>query len=144
MLGAGWSFAEGDRVWVRRKPLYGRRGELVRRAGDGWIVRLDKPRRRTPREVAVAERDLVPAPPPEEWLLPGRRVVIVGGLRYSGLVDGATAILVRRTRLPSNGLRAWVVDLETPSGDIRTFAQLRRTRIAEFALAPAPGDQGRA
>jgi len=139
---ATWSFAEGDRVWVRRKPLYGRRGELARRTPDGWLVRLDKPKRRMPREIEVAERDLVPAPPPEQWLIPGRRVVVIGGLRYSGLVDGATGTLVRRTRIPSNGLRAWVVDLETPSGDIRAFAQLRRTRIAEFALAPAPGDPG--
>jgi hypothetical protein len=135
---ASWSFREGDRVWVRSKKLYGRKGELVGHSEAGWTVRLDKPPRRTPSEIIVAERDLVPSPPPDEWLLPGRRVMVIGGLRYSGILDGATGTLVRRTRLPSNGLRAWIVELDGNTSDLRTFAQLRRTRIAEFALAPVP------
>ena len=59
--------------------------------------------------------------------IPGDRVLIM-----AWSLRGRTGTLLRRTRLPWNGRRGWVVDLDIP-GPLG-----KRQRIAESLLLPAP------
>ncbi|CAA9220922.1 MAG: hypothetical protein AVDCRST_MAG10-662 [uncultured Acidimicrobiales bacterium] len=136
-----YEFAPGDRVLVATFGLQRQTGTLRRKTRlpwnlrEGWVVELDTPPlfgRRTQRvgQTALIPLESVREPPDTLFrsyeLKTGDRVLVTGlALR------GHTGTVIRRTRLPWNLQKAWIVDLDTakPPGG-------KRQPIGEGILVP--------
>jgi len=136
-----YEFAPGDRVLVATIGLQRQTGTLLRKTRlpwnlrKGWVVELDTPPllgRRTQRigQTALIPLESVREPPDTLFrsyeLNTGDRVLVAGlALR------GHTGTLIRRTRLPWNLRKAWVVELDAakPPGG-------KRQPIGEGILIP--------
>ena len=134
-------FAPGDRVLVATIGLQRQTATLLRETRlpwnlrKGWVVELDVPPLLGRTTQPVAESALIPlasvSEPPTALfgryqLTTGDRVLVTAlSLR------GHTGTLIRRTRLPWNLTRAWIVELDatSPPGG-------KRQPIGEGALVP--------
>ena len=143
-----YEFAPGDRVLVTVVGVQRKAGTLLRKTRlpwnlrKAWVVELDVPPlfgRRTQRigETALIPLASVREPPATLFgryeFKTGDRVLVAGvALR------GHTGTLIRRTRLPWNLERAWVVELgsaRAPGGQRQPIGERILVPLAE----PSPG-----